>query len=268
MIHGNNTGRKKQEPFMNNQEDQIKSMENNIVNCINSLEDEIINLKEIVIRNLQYENGKLRHRCQRLEKVCSKYKSDHNALAQFDRQNNVVLSGIPGSISEDVLEESVIPVFADIDMFVESHDTEVWHMFGKPDRQKSRKTIVRFVNRKSFKIVNQKKLGSIDCSKHNLPKIFANENLTPMNESIAYNYRKLKCDGLIHGYVSKDDIVRIKRHEKDSPVKIFYMDKLHGLFPKSVFGDEDDEDHIFLDASQVVNDSVHSRYRQLKIKKP
>ena len=34
---------------MNNQ-DQMKSMEDNIINQINSLKDEIINLKEIVIR--------------------------------------------------------------------------------------------------------------------------------------------------------------------------------------------------------------------------
>ena len=47
---------------MNNQ-DQMKSMEDNIVSQINSLKDEIINLKEIVIRNLQNENEKLRHRC-------------------------------------------------------------------------------------------------------------------------------------------------------------------------------------------------------------
>ena len=83
-----------------------------------------------------------------------------------------------------------------------------------------------------------------------------------MNESVAYNCRKLKCDGLIHGCFSKDDIVRIKRHEKDSPVKIFYMDKLHELFPKFVFENEDDEDHIFLDASQVQDIAT------LKIKKP
>ena len=47
---------------MNNQ-DQMKRMEDNIVSQINSLKDEIINLKEIVIRNLQNENEKLRHRC-------------------------------------------------------------------------------------------------------------------------------------------------------------------------------------------------------------
>ena len=66
-----------------------------------------------------------------------------------------------------------------------------------------------------------KKLSSIDNSKHNFmqnTKIFANENLTPMNESIAYNCRKLKHNRLIHGCFSRDDIVRIKLREKDRPV--------------------------------------------------
>ena len=43
---------------MNNQ-DQMKSMEDNIVNKINSLKDEIIHLKDIVIRNLQDISEKL-----------------------------------------------------------------------------------------------------------------------------------------------------------------------------------------------------------------
>ena len=153
---------------MDNQ-DQMKSMEDNIVNWINSLKDEIINLKEIVIRNLQDENEKLRCRCERLEKQCSKYESDHNALAQYGWWNNIVLSGIPESVSEDVLEESVIPVLADIDVSVESQDIEACHRFGKPDRDKSQKTILQFVNRKNCKKVlfNKKKLSSIDCSKYN-----------------------------------------------------------------------------------------------------
>ena len=94
MVHGYNTKGKKQEPVMNNQY-QIKGMKENIVNQINSLKDEIINLKEIVIRNLQDENGKLRRSCDRLEKQCSKYESDHKSLAQYGRRNNVILSGIP-----------------------------------------------------------------------------------------------------------------------------------------------------------------------------
>ena len=103
-------------------------------------------------------------------------------------------------------------------------------------------------------LFNKKKLSSIDNSKHNFTqntKIFANENLTPVNESTAYNCRKLK---------HRDGIVRIKRREKDRPVKIFHMDKLHGLFPNFDFGDADDKDNVFLDASQVVNDSVQSSF--------
>ena len=186
-------------------------------------------------------------------------------MAQDGQQNNVVLSGIPESVSEDFLEESVISVLADIDVFVESEDIEACHRFGKPDRDKSQQTIVYFVNRKNCKKVlfNKKTLDSIDCSKHNFTqniKIFASENLTPMNESIAYNCRKLKRSVLIHGCFSRDGIVRIKHREKDRPMKIFHMDKLHGVFPDFDFGDADNEDDIFLDASQVVSDSVQSGY--------
>ena len=82
-------------------------------------------------------------------------------------------------------------------------------------------------------------------------------------QSTAYNCRTLKRSGLIHGCFSfsRDGIVRIKRREKDRPVKIFHTDKLHGLFPDFDFGDAEDEDDIFLDASQVVNnDSIQSSY--------
>ena len=94
MVHGYNTKGKKQEPVMSNQ-DQMKSMEDNKVNRINSLKDEIININEIVVRNLQDENEKLRRSCERLEKQCSKYESDHKSLAQYGRRNNVILNGIP-----------------------------------------------------------------------------------------------------------------------------------------------------------------------------
>ena len=160
----------------------------------------------------------------------------------------------------------MISILADIDVSVECQDIEACHRFGNPDRDKSQKTIVQFVNRKNCIeiLFNKKKLSSIDCSTHNFmqnTKIFANENLTPMNEPIAYNCRKLKHSGLIHGCFSRDDIVRIKHREKDRPVKIFHMDKLHGLFPDFDFGDAEDEDDIFLNASQVENnDSMQSSY--------
>ena len=143
MVHGYNTGEKKQEPVMNNQ-DQMNSMEENIVNRINFLKDEIINLKEIVIRNLQDENENLRRWCERLEKWCSKYESDHNALTQYGRRNNATLSGIPQFVSEDASEESMISVLAD------SQHIQGCHRFGKSDRDKSQKTVVRFCEQKKL----------------------------------------------------------------------------------------------------------------------
>ena len=81
-----------------------------------------------------------------------------------------------------------------------------------------------------------------------------------MNESIAYNCHKLKCNGLIHGCFSRDGIIRIKREERAKPVKIFQMHKFHQLFPDSDFGDADEDNDIFLNASQVANGSTQSSY--------
>ena len=241
-----------------NQDSQMKDMENNILHSINSLKDEILNLKEIVIKNFQNENEKFRQKCKWLERPCAKYESDHNALAQYGHRNNVVLSGIPDYVSDDTLKESVISVLAEIDVFVEHKDIEACHRFGKADRQKSKKTIVQFLNKKKCKKVlsNKEKPGKIDC---NDSKIFASKNLTSMNEWIAYNYCKLKWNGLIHGCFSKDGIIRIKCEERARPVKIFHMDKLQ-LFPDFDFDDADEDDDIFLDASQVANDSTQSSY--------
>ena len=56
-----------------NQDSKMKDMENNILRSINSLKDEILNLKEIVIKNLQHENVKLQQKCELLERHCAKY---------------------------------------------------------------------------------------------------------------------------------------------------------------------------------------------------
>ena len=65
MVQNYTTGGKKQELIVNmNKDSKMKDMENNILNIINSLEDEIVNLREIVIKNLQNENEKLLQKCE------------------------------------------------------------------------------------------------------------------------------------------------------------------------------------------------------------
>ena len=50
----------------------------------------------------------------------------------------------------------------------------------------------------------------------------------------------------------------MKCEETAKPVEIFHMEKLHQLFPDFEFGSADENDDIFLDASQVANDSTKS----------
>ena len=75
-----------------------------------------------------------RQKCEQLERH-AKYKTDHNALAQYSCWNNVILSGISDSVSDDTLEESVIFVLAAIDVYVEHQEIGVCHRFAKPGRQ-------------------------------------------------------------------------------------------------------------------------------------
>ena len=71
-------------------------------------------------------------------------------MGQYGCQNNVVLSGFPDFVSGS---KSVILVLADIDVFVEHQDIESRRRLGKVDKEKSKKTIARFINRKNYKNV-------------------------------------------------------------------------------------------------------------------
>ena len=57
MVHDYNTWGKRRELVKMNQDSQVKDMENNILSSINSLNDEILNLKEIFkISKMRMEN--------------------------------------------------------------------------------------------------------------------------------------------------------------------------------------------------------------------
>ena len=84
--------------------------------------------------------------------------SNHNNLAQYGRRNNVAIGGIAENVSDDDSESTVISVLSDIGAAVEPKDIQACHRIGKA-KSKSKKTIVRFVNRheKLRKDFNQEK---------------------------------------------------------------------------------------------------------------
>ena len=181
-------------------------------------------------------------------------------MAQYGRQNNV-FSGIPENVPDNNLGSTIISVLSNIDVQVEPRDIEVCHWIGKTT-SKTQKTIVRFANGKNRKgFSQQKKFLKLNSEKHNFhagSDIFVNENLTPMNESIAFNCKKLKRSGLIHACYSRNGNVYIKENETSRPFKVFHLGKLISLFPDHFQNnDENDQYNVSVDA----NSSLQSSYQ-------
>ena len=119
-----------QEDLTRLQQNIIDSLKDEISNGNSSLKDEINNLKDTVIKCLQEENKNLRQKCN---KLIVKLETEQNSLAKYGRRNNIVISGIPHSIDDNNLENTVISMMSDINLNIEENEIEACHRFGKPD---------------------------------------------------------------------------------------------------------------------------------------
>ena len=87
----------------------IANLETKLLDGFSNLKDEAINVKDVIIRNLQEENAKLRSKVEVLE-------NEFNHLeGQYCRRNDIEVSGIPDSIGDNELECSVIKIIKTID---------------------------------------------------------------------------------------------------------------------------------------------------------
>ena len=137
-------------------QEALANLEQNITNSINSvkteLKEEINNLKDVIIKQLQDEHVILRDRCHKLEQKLVEFECSTNNLEQYGSRNNIIISGIPDSIDNNQLEESVTGVLTDININVASNYIDACHRIGKKgSRIGSTKTIICFVNRKHAK---------------------------------------------------------------------------------------------------------------------
>ena len=88
----------------------IANLETKLLDVFSNLKDEAINVKDVIIRNLQEENAKLRSKVEVLE-------NEFNHLeGQYCRRNDIEVSGIPDSIGDNELECSVIKIIKTIDI--------------------------------------------------------------------------------------------------------------------------------------------------------
>ena len=63
----------------------------NLTTEVRSTKDEVINLKDVIIKRLQDENELLCAKCNKLENKVVSLKSSINQVEQYGRRNNIVI---------------------------------------------------------------------------------------------------------------------------------------------------------------------------------
>ena len=131
--------------------------------------------------------------------------------------------GIPNSIDNSVLEETVRGVFKKIGVKIGERDVQACHRLKEKDR-----TIVKCVNRKDFlQILRVKKeLESLNPTDLNFPdntKIFINESLCPYYRGIWNKCVKLRAIQKTHQLYTISGLIRAKLEETGPSKTITHM---------------------------------------------
>ena len=175
----------------------LSKVESNLMQNIIHLKDEVVNLKDIITKNLQDENKHLKTKVNVSENRVIDLEIQNNNVDHNSRRNNVEIPGILQSVSNNQLEEKVLDILKAIDVNIIKNEIEACHRLGK----KKKNVILRFINRKHClkALRNKKKLKPIDKNAIGIPNgnLFISENLTPANSKLAFNCKKLKRDGEI-----------------------------------------------------------------------
>ena len=255
MIHNYNT---RHNPLVANNEENVTdpqttnliiNLEKKILSRFDGLDKELLYLEDVIIKDLQVENQCLCMKVNNLENKVMSLEIYGNHLEQYGRRNNLEITGIPDDVSDENQEEKVIQILCEVQVNVSSSDIEACHHVGK-SKNSSKKTIVQSINRKHAKkaLINRKGLINTNKSSRSpssSDNIFINENLTPMNNKIAFHCRKLKCNGQNDKIYSRDGVIHIPssniRDEK--VIKVLHMSMLLDIFPDFGFGPDARKEH-------------------------
>ena len=79
----------------------------NLKKSFTDIKDEIINLKEVTIKNLQNKNKRLNDVINQSQEKIISLESKSNSFEQYGRRHNMEVNGIPNSISDDNLESTI-----------------------------------------------------------------------------------------------------------------------------------------------------------------
>ena len=78
----------------------IINLEKKMTSRFDGLDNELLNLKDVIIKNLQVENECLRKKVNVLENKVLILESEHNSPEQYGCCNNIEITGIPDNVPD------------------------------------------------------------------------------------------------------------------------------------------------------------------------
>lgn len=132
---------------------------------------------------LREENKRLRVEMDRQRNMNNERLND---LEQYQRRNNLRISGLPdkdGETAEDTLKSVVTLMEDKLNLTVDEEDIDIAHRLGKYNGSKSRQVIVRFVHR----YTKQKVLRNAKLLKGS--RMYIMEDLTRLNQEVLASLR-------------------------------------------------------------------------------
>ena len=120
-------------------EDDFRDFEDRIVGRLDTISEDIANIRATIIDALLGENKRLEARITKLE-------MENNALQQYGRQNNIEVNGIDNSVPDSEIESKVIEIFDSINITVTPNDIEAAHRL--PSKSDNKPVIVKETTKK------------------------------------------------------------------------------------------------------------------------
>ena len=152
-------------------------------------------------------------------------------LEQYNRRENIEISGISEDVPQRELENLVLGIFHRIGIIgVQSYDIAACHRLKRrAPNERMRRVIVRFTNRKwaNLSLARRRILNNFD----DLRYVRIYNNLCPHYREIHEDCQLLKDTGKINNYWTYNGIVHIKDSniENERPRKIFHRNDLNDL---------------------------------------
>ena len=161
---------------------------------------------------------------------------DTAELQQYTRRNNIEISGLPETIEDKSLEDTVIKIAKAVDIPIGKNDIEACHRLSRRKKDNGpRRIIVRFVNRKFaekfMRKGNELRKPYIFEKADLTEKIYINNNLCSYYRYLWGKVKSLYQKQLIDSFWVFNGSINLKFLDSNKTMKVTHINDLIECFP-------------------------------------